>query len=603
MDCMSMHSPVREITVMKSSQVGVTEGPFISSIGYYMHHDPCAVMVLMPTLDDRDSWKIQKLNPLLTDTPCVRDIIGGIRSRDASHSKGSIDFPGGVLFLAGGNSPNSYAQKTVKVLMMDDLVRFPRGVGNEGDPVDLARTRVKAHKRHKFLKASSAGVEGACLIDREFKDGDQRRYHVQCPHCLEYQVLKWSNVFADQALTEAWYVCEHCGGEIPEHMKTQLLAERGHGGTAFWKAEYPDRSDRHRSYHISALYAPLGLGPSWLDLVGKFRRIHKDNALLQVFVNSDLGETWKPVNADIKETELMKRADEDAIERGQIPPGFYVFTMAVDTQDSWLEFMRLAWGPDDTFAVIDHGQIVGDTSQADVWNQLQTEIHLPVKNAWGKKLLPAAVAIDSRGHRTEEVKNFVMRPSHKVRVFSVQGSTSRLGRAIAQTPSNTDKNKRGKVIRSGYGVWNIGTEYCKDFIYGKLASDGNVAVQQRSIRFCSDLGEDYFTGLLAEVYDEEKKRYIQRLGAKYKRNEPIDLFVYAWAVGDHKLVKIGKGRNGQKSAHYWERLSAMLEPGSPENPIEAEKVVDRAPEVSQDDETAQTGGSRGLSLKGSKRFG
>jgi len=30
-------------------------------------------MVLMPTLEARDTWKIQKLNPLLTDTACIRN--------------------------------------------------------------------------------------------------------------------------------------------------------------------------------------------------------------------------------------------------------------------------------------------------------------------------------------------------------------------------------------------------------------------------------------------------------------------------------------------------------------------------------------------------
>jgi len=579
MDCMSMHSPVREVTVMKSSQIGVTEGPFIGTIGYYMDHAPCPVMVLMPTLEDRDNWKIQKLNPLLTDTPVIRDIVGGIRKRDASYSKSAIDFPGGVLFLAGGNSPNSYAQKSVMAVLMDDLDRFPEEVGAEGNPVELGRTRMKAFvNRSKFLKASTPTVEGASLIAREFERGDMRRYHIKCPHCGEYQYLKWSNVFADQALTEAWYVCEHCGCEIPEHMKNGLLKERGHGGDAYWKPERPEVK-YHRSYQVSALAVPLGMGPSWLELVGQFRTIHKDKALLKVFVNSNLAETWKPTNAEVKEAELMKRAEEDGVQLGTVPPGFYVITMSVDTQDTWLEYMRMAWGPDDTYAIIDHGQIIGDTSKDEVWDQLEAEIHRPLTNAWRKKMLPVAVAVDSRGHRTAQVRDFVMRPSHKVRVFSVQGSTTRLGRPIAQTGSNTEKTNKGKVIKGGYHVWNVGTEVCKDYIYGKLASDGNVAIVQRSFRFAQGLSDEFYSGLLAEVYDEEKKKYVVRLGAKYKRNEPIDLAVYAWAIGDHRLVRIGKNRRGQKTSQYWERLQVLLEPGSPSNPIEAEAVASAPEEV------------------------
>jgi phage terminase large subunit GpA-like protein len=39
-----------------------------------------------------------------------------------------IDFPGGVLFLAGVNSPNSYAQKSASIVMRSDLDRFPEDV-------------------------------------------------------------------------------------------------------------------------------------------------------------------------------------------------------------------------------------------------------------------------------------------------------------------------------------------------------------------------------------------------------------------------------------------------------------------------------------------
>ena len=259
-DCLSLHSSQREIWVMKSSQVGVTEMS-VNWLGYTMEYAPGPAMVLMPTLEARDTWKVQKLNPLLTDTPCIRELLGGLRSRDAAHSKELIDFPGGILFLAGGNSPNSYAQKSVRILMMDDLDRFPLQIGDEGDPVELARSRVKAFMRHKLLFASTPTIKGASLIERGYEQGDMRRYHVHCPHCGERQVLSWSHVRGNTALTAAHYICEQ-GCIIEEHHKPAMLE----GG--IWIPEHPER--KVRSYHISALYAPIGLGPSWLELVLQF---------------------------------------------------------------------------------------------------------------------------------------------------------------------------------------------------------------------------------------------------------------------------------------------------------------------------------------------
>ena len=239
MDCMSDASPVREVTIMKASQVGVTEGPFVSTIGYFMDYAPWPVMVLMPTIEARGTWRVQKLNPMLENTACIRDLVDR-RSRATSNTQDAIDYGAATLFLAGGNSPNSYAQKSVRVVLLDDLDRFPASIKNEGDPVELGRTRFKAFNRsYKYLKASTPTIDGASLIKREYDAGDGRQYNVQCPHCGEYIVLKLAQLFADEALPEAWYVCEHCGGEAEERRKEILLAERGHGGTVSRKPHRP----------------------------------------------------------------------------------------------------------------------------------------------------------------------------------------------------------------------------------------------------------------------------------------------------------------------------------------------------------------------------
>jgi phage terminase large subunit GpA-like protein len=555
MDCLSLHSPVREVWIMKSSQVGVTEMS-VNWLGYTMEYAPGPVMVLMPTLEARDTWKVQKLNPLLTDTPCIRDMLGGLRSRDAAFSKELIDFPGGILFLAGGNSPNSYAQKSVRNLMMDDLDRFPTNVGDEGDPVELARSRVKSFMRHKLLFASTPTIKGASLIERGYEDGDQRKYYVACPHCGERQVLRWEMVKANVTLTAAHYVCENAC-IIEEHHKPAMLE----GG--IWIATHPER--RVRSYHISAIYAPIGLGPSWLDMVIHFKRIHKDPVQLKTFVNQNLGEAWEDQTDKLKSHELAKRAGDFGL--GTIPPGVLAITVGIDTQNKWLAVTVLGWGaPTQENAparlwVLDWLEIQGDTTRPEVWNELEAYLHKPLVNSFGKQMRIRAAGIDSRGHRSEQVKDFVMRPSLRIQVYSVQGATNRIGRAIAQSGSYPNKNRAGKVIKSGYCVWNVGTEHCKDFIFANLGADGERQQSERVFNFPQGLADEYFDGLLSEVYDPEKKRYIPRLGAKHKRNEPLDTAVYAWAIGHHRDVNIGRGRAGRPDPKYWERLAVMLESG------------------------------------------
>jgi len=597
MDCLSLHSSVRGVWIMKSSQVGVTEMS-VNWLGYTMDYAPGPAMVLMPTLEARDTWKVQKLNPLLTDTPCIRDMLGGLRSRDAAHSKELIDFPGGILFLAGGNSPNSYAQKSVRCLMMDDLDRFPAQIGDEGDPVELARSRVKAFVRHKLLFASTPTLKGASLIERGFEDGDQRRYHVACPHCGERQVLQWSHVKANITLTAAEYICEQ-GCIIEEHHKPAMLE----GG--IWIPEHPER--RVRSYHISALYAPIGLGPSWLDLVIHFKRIHKEPVQLKSFINQNLGEAWEDQSEKLKTHELATRAGE--YQQGIIPPGVLALTVGIDTQDKWLAITLLGWGaPAEEHGparlwVIDFTEIQGDTTGADVWNELEAFLHRPLVNSYGKEMKIRAAGIDSRGHRTEEVKNFVMRPSLRIPVYSVQGATNRIGRAIAQSGSSPTKTRTGKVIRHGYMVWNVGTEHCKDFIFAHLAADGERQQTERTFNFPQRLEDTYYDGLLSEVYDPEKKRYIPRIGARFKRNEPLDTLVYAWAIGQHRDINIGRGRTGRPDPKYWERMRVTLEGECAVVKVEPEQTLDQAvakapPDAEEDRITPRARRRRGGFVKG-----
>jgi phage terminase large subunit GpA-like protein len=106
MDCFSEHSPVTDLSVMKSSQVGITEA-VVNALGYTIEHDPCPAMVLMPTLESRDSWKAQKLNPLFTETEVVREVLGGNRSRDAANRQDMIDFPAASCFWPAAIHPTA----------------------------------------------------------------------------------------------------------------------------------------------------------------------------------------------------------------------------------------------------------------------------------------------------------------------------------------------------------------------------------------------------------------------------------------------------------------------------------------------------------------
>lgn len=554
MDCLSDFSPVREVTLVFPSQFGKT---LLTTnwIGYTMEHAPGPMLGLMPTLDARNAWKLQKYDPMIQETPVLRELIGGLRARDNANSQDAVSFPGGILFLAGGNSPNSYAQRSAKKGFVDDLDRFPHEIGDEGGPVGLMRARFKGFRRYKFLKISTPTLKASSLILIEYDQSDQRHYHVHCPVCGQAQALLWQQLKWDQSHSlPVWaeYECGACGHGIREHHKPKMLAD------GLWVPDKPEVVDR-RGYHASNLYSPIGLGPDWKEIAHEYLRSKDDPATYKVFVNGILAEGWEDEASKLHSHDLERRMEIE-FDMGQIPPGVVALTAFIDTQDTWLDCHLLGWH-EGGYRLIDWHQIHGDTARPDPWNAAVEWLNMPRFNAWGRPVRIHAAGVDSRGHRGEQVREFVRRRDHRVRVYACQGATTRLGRAIAVTPSYPDRDKRGKVIKGGWAVWNIGTEFCKDYLFSHLVADGNLPAEQRRFRFPGGLPTEYFDGLLSEVYNPTTKRYEQKKGARYKRNEPLDGMVGCWAIGHHKEVLVGLYRNGKPDPGWFSRQRAVLESG------------------------------------------
>lgn len=523
MDALSASSRVQDVVVMKSSQVGVTECT-VNWLGYIMDYAPAPTMMIMPTLESRDAWKAQKLNPVLQETPAVRSILGGVRSRDAANRQDMIDFPGGVLFLAGGNSPNSYAQRSVKNLILDDLDRFPAEVGEEGDVVTLARGRTKAFPRAKRVYISTPTVHEVSLIEREWEKSDQRRYHVECPHCGEFQPLEWGSdaphgVRWNEPLTEAWYVCRACLAEIYEHQKPALLA----GGR--WIPAHPERP--MRGYHLTALLAPIGLGPSWLALAAEWQHAIRSPATLRAFINTHLGEPWVEKGDTIEAAGLLARLED-------YPDDYPALarTVGVDVQKDRLEASVIDWGAGEEAWLVDHVILPGDTAHPDVWQQLTEELGA---------FSPNAVAVDS-GYNTTMVYEFVARHRWAFAVKGMRGS----GRPLVED-ERARRQRLRRQRKRGIQVHMIGVDQAKALLFSR------VKIREPGpgyVHFPRDpaFDDEYFAQLSAEklVTKIRGTRPVPEWVLQRPRNEALDCWIIALAalrLANIDLDRIAKQKN------------------------------------------------------------
>jgi phage terminase large subunit GpA-like protein len=514
MDCFSSYSRVSDLIVMKSSQVGVTEAT-VNVIGYKMDHAPGPMMVILPTLDSRDKWKTQKLNPLLQDTPVIKELLGGLRSRDAANSKDMIDFPGGVLFLAGGNSPNSYAQSTVSTIILDDFDRFPAEIGDEGDVETLADGRTKAMARAIRCKISTPTLKDKSLIWRAYQDSDQRKYHVPCPHCGEYQPLEWGGkdkgygIKWNHDISQAWYLCRECAAEIYDHHKPDMLRQ------GRWVAANP--SHKVRGYHISALYAPIGLGPSWLDLALQFRAAQQDSGKLQVFINTQLGEPWEQITEGADPSALLMRCEEY---EDDLPVG--ARTVGVDVQKDRLEISVYDWGVDEESWSVEHEIIEGDTAGDAPWEELDEVL---------KAYAPDAAGIDT-GYNTDKAKEFC---EHRRWAFPIKGIEGK-GKPLTEDEAARKRRLRHRK-KKGFSPHLVSDYAAMALLAQRLALEKPGPGYMHFAKLaCFD--EEFFAQLTSNRLEERKVRGVRILVWRQVRvrNETYDTWKMALAA--LRLAKI-----------------------------------------------------------------
>jgi phage terminase large subunit GpA-like protein len=184
---------IEMIVVMSSAQVGKTE--IINNIvGYHIHQDPAPMLVVQPTEKLAESWSTDRLTPMLRDSEVFKNLVKDPRSRDSGNKISYKKFPGGHITMAGSNSPSSLASRPVRLVLCDEVDRYPASAGAEGDPVNLAKKRATTFWNRKIVLTSTPTLKDLSRIEQAYLQSDQRRYYVPCKYCNEYQTLKWSQV-------------------------------------------------------------------------------------------------------------------------------------------------------------------------------------------------------------------------------------------------------------------------------------------------------------------------------------------------------------------------------------------------------------------------
>lgn len=505
---------VQKVVVMSAAQIGKTDGFILNPIGYFMHYDPSPIMVLQPTIQMAETFSKDRLSPMLRDTPVLKERVND-KSRNSGNTILQKIFPGGHVTMVGANSASSLASRPIRILLADEIDRYPATAGNEGDPLLLAGKRLTTFWNKKEICVSTPTIKGLSRIEVEFEHSTQEEWYVPCPECGEYQPMEWARViFNKENLDEISFACEKCGVVLSE-VEWKERYQKGK-----FVAKHPDR--KVRGFHLNALSS---LFVEWKEIVQKFITANEEKKkgnieLLKVWTNTEMGQTWEEEGEQLEKDVLYKRREKYNCE---VPEEVICLTAGIDTQDDRFEIEVVGWGESKESWGIKYQVIYGDLKLKNVWDELDMFLDQTFTRADGAKLKIICACMDSGGHFTNSVYKFCKARIAR-RIFAIKGKGG------AEVPYF---NKPSTSNREKTPLFTIGVDTGKALLYQRLA------VEEEGPNYChfpkeKDKGytQEYFKGLTAEkmvmTYKKGKAQYIWTLkDGGYKRNEPLDVRNYA----------------------------------------------------------------------------
>lgn len=586
------------VVVMTSAQIGKTE-VLSNVLGYFVDQDPSPVLIVYPTDEIGEAYSKDRLQPMIRDTPTLAGKIKEAKGRDSGNTILHKHYPGGTLTITGSNSPAKLSSRPIRILLCDEIDKYPPSAGKEGDPVTLAVKRTERFWNRRIGLFCTPTVEGESRIQTAFNESDQRKFYVPCPDCGQFQILVWEQVkWPKGEPHKAYYQCIGCQSHWADTVRWKAIT-RGHWqATALFKGV--------AGFHVWEAYGPAAR----LSKIAKeFLEARKTPDSHKTWTNTTLGETWKETG-DVPDYKRLYLGRE-TYEIGTVPAKGLFLTCGVDVQIDRIEALVIAWGRGKENWSIERRIFEGRTNEAPVWEKLTAFLSTTYIHESGLSLHIARVGIDT-GFNTQHVYTWLRRQGTE-RIIGIKGNAS--GAAALGTPIKVDVNRKGKKVRRSVRVWPVNVSMLKFELYGWLRLDrptDEELAQGKSFPpgYCHFPQEDeeFFKQLTAEqlvtrtVRHAKFSEWVQR----HDRNEVLDMRNYARAAAAH--IGMDRFTDGD-----WKILETSLQPPpdepepepTPQFPYATVPVIEEPPPSSEvpqvrpraDPQTPQVGPKSQLSTK------
>lgn len=507
-------STVRRLTLMCPTQLMKTE-VLLNAIAYYVHQDPCPILMVQPTDHLAEEFSKQRIDPMLRDSPVLTDLVHDRKSRDAGNTIAFKKFEGGYLAITGAETPGKLASKPVRLVLCDEIDKYKSDIKGEGNPVDLAAKRQSTFWNSLLIEACSPTEEDTSQIAKSYDRSDKRVFEVACHECDEYQVLDWAQVtYPVNEPHLAELECIKCACRWNEPQRLKNIANRSR-----WRATAPFKG--HAGFHCNKLSSPW---ETVGELAAEYEEVRDDIDRLKVFTNTVLAKVWKNPGMAPESQRLYER--RKPYERNKVPPEGIFLTAGVDVQGNRLEVEIVAWGPRKVSWSLDYRVLAGDPGKEEVWNQLSDILYSEFECEDGSMIGIEKMAVDSGGNHTQIVYDWCRRHPTSMAVKGFDHLTTILG-----TVKPVDIRPDGKTVRGSVLLWPVGSSHIKKQLYSWLLLDEPALNEPFPIGYMHFPEYDlaYFEMLTSEklviktVKGYPKSEWVLASG---KRNESLDCKVY-----------------------------------------------------------------------------
>lgn len=528
---------IYKLVLMLGAQTGKTELE-LNAMGRCIHLDPGPGMFVQPSDSFAADFSKRRVAPMIEACPVLKERVYEARTRDSGNTIMQKSFPGGSFVFTGANSPTELAGRPIRYLFMDEVDRYPKSAGSEGDPVALATQRTETFFNRRIVLTSTPGMKGESRIEKEYLKGTQEEWCICCPKCGAYEPIRFDDIRYEHEEKEldgskeycVWHVrwcCPGCEGESQEREVKKAAGK--------WVAKAPRAAEEGiRSFHANAFTSPWS---NWRSLVLEYLHAKDDPFQLQTFVNTKLGLPFERRKKRGKPEKLLARREHYAAE---VPKGVLVLTMGIDTQGNRLEYEVVGWGRNDESWGISRGVIPGRADAPGVWEEVDELLDREWVHQSGKKMRISATFIDSGGNHTQAVYAACAARQNK-RLWPIKGE-SREGVPYIRKSQKSELPMPLYLIGVDEGksaiMWETGIE------------DPGPRYMHFPVEAEKGYDEEFFRGLLSEQLEPQRKggRDVMVWVKTYARNEPLDIRNYARAAFkrfDWDLDKRERQLNGE----------------------------------------------------------